>query len=86
MITLTKEGLRAWQIRHYTERLKEARTTEEKSFIRTQLFNLKKPSNHGTAAICGFSGRTVGLQYLPIKPSTGAKADSQAQGKNQTKF
>lgn len=83
---MTPREFRSWQIQHYDERLAAARTTAERSFLRTQLFNLKKPSNHGTAAICGFSGRTVGLQYLPIKPGTGAKADSQAQGKNQTKF
>lgn len=33
---------RVWQISHYTERLAAARTTEEKAFLRSELFHLKK--------------------------------------------
>jgi hypothetical protein len=31
-----------WQIKHYTQRLAEAKTTKEKSFLRGTLHNLKK--------------------------------------------
>jgi hypothetical protein len=41
---------RAWQIEYYTQRLNEARSTEEKSFLRSQLYHLKKPANGNRAA------------------------------------
>jgi len=31
-----------WQIEHYTQRLAEAKTTKERSFLRSTLHNLKK--------------------------------------------
>lgn len=34
--------LLAFQIQHYTKRLSEARTTEERAFLRKELYNLKK--------------------------------------------
>lgn len=43
MTNLTPEEFREWQIAHYTQRLKEARTTEERAFLRATLHNLKKP-------------------------------------------
>lgn len=43
MINLSPEEFREWQIAHYTQRLSEAKTTEEKSFLRSTLYNLKKP-------------------------------------------
>jgi hypothetical protein len=36
---------RDWQIEYYTRRLCEARSTEEKSFLRSQLYHLKKTAN-----------------------------------------
>lgn len=36
---------REWQIAHYTERLALAKTTEEKSFLRATLHNLKKKND-----------------------------------------
>jgi hypothetical protein len=33
---------RAWQIEHYTERLAAARTTEERAFLRAELYRLKQ--------------------------------------------
>jgi hypothetical protein len=42
---------RAWQIDHYSRRLNDARTIEERSFIRRELFNLKKTTTYGTINI-----------------------------------
>jgi hypothetical protein len=39
---------RAWQIQHYSQRLSEAKTTEEKAFLRRELFNLKKTVDNGS--------------------------------------
>ncbi|MFL5810065.1 MAG: hypothetical protein ACJ749_11130 [Flavisolibacter sp.] len=36
---------RAWQIEHYTQRLSEAATIEARSFLRRELYNLKKQNN-----------------------------------------
>lgn len=38
------KDFRAWQLSHYGERLVAARTAAEKSFLRRELFNLKKKS------------------------------------------
>lgn len=49
MINLpTPEELLTWQISHYTQRLSEAKTTKEMSFLRQQLFNLKKKKEDET--------------------------------------
>jgi hypothetical protein len=45
MTTVEIENFKKWQVQHYSQRLSEARTTEEKSFLRSQLYNLKKPAN-----------------------------------------
>ena len=37
-----KDFFRQFQIAHYTKRLSEAQSTEEKSFLRTTLHGLKK--------------------------------------------
>lgn len=34
-----------FQLRHYEQRLKVAKTTEERAFLRAQLYNLKKQKN-----------------------------------------
>jgi hypothetical protein len=34
-----------FQIAHYTKRLSDATTTEEKAFVRRELYNLKKRNN-----------------------------------------
>lgn len=39
MITLSE--LLAFQLQHYAQRFAEARTTEERSFLRSELFRLK---------------------------------------------
>lgn len=39
---------RAWQIEHYTARLKEETKTEAKAFLRRELHNLKKATIHVT--------------------------------------
>jgi len=36
------DEFREWQIAHYTQRLSEAKTTEERAFLRQTLHNLKK--------------------------------------------
>lgn len=44
----TPAQFRTWQISHYTQRLAAARTTQEKAFIRGQLYNFKKAGgDHG---------------------------------------
>ena len=46
MINLpTPEEFRAWQIAHYTQRLKEDNRTEAKAFLRAQLHNFKTQAN-----------------------------------------
>jgi len=44
----TIEDFNAWQLRHYTERLAEAKTLAMRIFLRDQLFRLKKAygTNH----------------------------------------
>lgn len=43
MINLpSPEEFLQWQISHYTQRLAEAKTIEARSFLRQQLYNLKK--------------------------------------------
>ena len=37
-----KEDLLRWQIEHYTNRLAEAKTTEEKAFLRKTRWELKQ--------------------------------------------
>jgi hypothetical protein len=41
MINITPSELLAFQLEHYTRRLGEARSVEERSFIRGELFRLK---------------------------------------------
>jgi hypothetical protein len=43
--TMTPSLLLAFQIAHYTERLKEETRIEARSFLREQLWRLKKVSN-----------------------------------------
>jgi hypothetical protein len=45
MITIDPIAFKAWQIEHYTQRLIDAGTIEERSFLRRELFNLKKQTN-----------------------------------------
>jgi hypothetical protein len=42
MITLSPKELLAWQIYYYEKRLADARTPEERSFLRQELFRLKR--------------------------------------------
>jgi hypothetical protein len=39
------EEFKAWQIDHYTQRVKTARSIEERMFLRNELYNLKKKTN-----------------------------------------
>lgn len=41
MITLTPYELLQFQLQHYAHRFAEARTIEERSFLRSELFRLK---------------------------------------------
>ena len=41
----TSEKFLRWQIEHYTQRLSEAKTTEEKAFLRQTRWQLKQKLN-----------------------------------------
>lgn len=62
---MTPNELRAWQIQHYTQRLAQARTTEERAFLRNELHNLKKATRHDSAAPFRYlPGSINGLLHL----------------------
>ena len=42
----TASELKAFQIKHYTQRFSEARTTEERAFLRKQLYDHKKTTSN----------------------------------------
>jgi hypothetical protein len=42
MINISPSEFRTWQLAHYTQRLSEARTVEERSFLRAELHRPEK--------------------------------------------
>jgi hypothetical protein len=59
VIAVSPYDFRNWQIAHYTDRLAQATRIEERSFLRRELFNLKKPSYEPTVAIPGLLAPTL---------------------------
>lgn len=45
MIAITPSELLEFQLQHYAQRLSQAKTVEERSFLRAELFRLKKQAN-----------------------------------------
>ncbi len=66
---LSPADLLEWQIAHYTKRFQQARTTEERSFLRSQLYYLKKRQHVSDnsyhipcTGICVFAGQKIKAQ------------------------
>jgi len=52
ILLLTPSELKEFQLKHYSERLANATTTKAKRFLRSELYNLKKPQTNAEAENC----------------------------------
>lgn len=63
MITLSTSELLNWQIELYERRFLDARTTEERSFLRQEVYRLRKKKNHDSSSnYCHSAFSVLGLQ------------------------
>lgn len=42
---MTPEQFKQWQLQHYADRLSQAKSTEERAFLRNELYHLKKTAS-----------------------------------------